>query len=113
MSSLAELGHPGVAVGDHLGEVVAGVDVHDREGEPARPERLDGQVQEDGRVLATAEEEDGPLRLGRDLAQDEDRVRLEQRQMVGVPARAVVRAPGVGRRSLCGWMSYRRSRRRR
>jgi hypothetical protein len=58
---LGEFGHPGVAIRDHLGEIVAGVDVHDREGEPARSERLDRQVQQDRRVLPAAEEEDGPL----------------------------------------------------
>ena len=48
-----------VPVGEYLGEVVAGVDVEDREGDLARLERLGRQVQEDRRVLAAAEEEDG------------------------------------------------------
>src|SRR6478735_2984842 len=45
-----------VAVGDHLGEVVAGVDVQHREGDRRRPERLRRQVQHDDGVLATTEE---------------------------------------------------------
>ena len=86
---LAEFGDPGVAVGDDLGEVVPGVDVHDREREPPRPERLHGQVQQHGGVLAAAEEEDRSLRLRSDLAQDEDRVGLEEREMIRVVARSV------------------------
>ena len=41
-----------VAVLEDLGEVVPGVDVHDREGEAPGPEGLHRQVQQDGRVLA-------------------------------------------------------------
>src|SRR5579884_2399262 len=49
---LAELGHAAVAELDRLGEVVAGVDVHDREGEAARAEGLLGEPGEDeGRRL--------------------------------------------------------------
>jgi hypothetical protein len=62
---------------DHLGEVVAGVDVHDREREAPGPERLLGQAQEDDRVLAAREQEHGPFELGRDLAEDLDRLGLE------------------------------------
>ncbi len=75
--ALAERVHPPVAKLDHLGEVVARVDVHDREGEPARPERLLGEPQEHDRVLAPGEEEDRPLPLGGDLAHDVDRLGLE------------------------------------
>ncbi len=51
----------GVPVVEYLGEVVAGVHVKDREGDPTWLERLGGEVEEDGRILATAEEEDGAL----------------------------------------------------
>ena len=61
-----------VPVVEHLGEVVAGVHVHDREGDPAGPERLGGQVEQDSGVLAPAEEKDGPLGLGGHFADDED-----------------------------------------
>ena len=61
----------------HLGEVVAGVDVHHRERELAGPEGLLGQVQHDDGVLAAREQQDRPLELGRDLADDVDRLGLE------------------------------------
>jgi hypothetical protein len=61
-----------IAVGEHLGEVVAGVDMEDGEGDPSRLERLGGQVEQDRRVLASAEEQDRALRLGGHLAYDED-----------------------------------------
>ena len=70
-----------VAVGEHLVEVVTGVDVEHREGDPARPEGLGGQVEQNRRVLAATEEEDGPLRLGGHLADDEDRQRLQEIQV--------------------------------
>ncbi len=62
--------HVAVAEADDLGEVVPGVDVHDRERDVARPERLARQVQEHDRVLAAAEQQHGPLELGGDLADD-------------------------------------------
>jgi hypothetical protein len=64
---LAELGDPPVAELERLGEVVAGVDVHDREREPRRAERLLREAQQDDRVLATGEQQHGPLPLGGDL----------------------------------------------
>jgi hypothetical protein len=73
-----ELGHAAIAEVDDLGKVVPGVDVHDRERDRGRPERLVGQVQEDDRVLPAAEEQDGPLALGGDLPHDEDGLRLER-----------------------------------
>ena len=51
----------GVPVIQHFGEVVAGVHVQDREGDPTGLERLGGKVEQDGRILATTEEEDGAL----------------------------------------------------
>ena len=67
-----------VPVVEHLGEVVPGVHVEDGEGDPPRLERLGGQVQQDGRVLAPAEEQDRALRLGGHLADDEDGQRLQE-----------------------------------
>ena len=66
-----------VAVLDRLGEVVPGVDVHDRERELARPERLLGEAEQDDRVLAAGEEQHRPLELGGDLAEDVDGLGLE------------------------------------
>ena len=70
-----------VAELDHLGEVVAGVDVEDRERQRAGPERLLGEAQQDERVLAAGEHQHGPLELRRDLAHDVDRLRLEPLQL--------------------------------
>ena len=87
---LAELGDAPVAELDHLGEVVAGVDVHDRERELAGPERLLGEPEQDDRVLAAGEEEHGPLELGGELAHDVDGLRLELVE-VGEPGRVACR----------------------
>ena len=73
----AHLGDHLVAILDHLGEVVSGVDVHDREGQPARVEGLAGETQQDGRVLAAGEQEDAAAGLGGHLADDVDGLRLE------------------------------------
>src|SRR4051812_707774 len=78
---LAELGYAPVAELDHLGEVVPGVHVQDREREACGPERLLGQPQQHDRVLAAGEQQYGPLELGGDLAHDEDRLGLEQPQV--------------------------------
>ena len=74
----AELGDPAVAVVEHLVEVVAGVDVHHRERDPGRPERLLGQAQHDRGVLAAREQQHRLLELGRDLTEDVDRLGLER-----------------------------------
>ena len=97
---LAELGDAAVAELVDLGEVVAGVDVHERERELAGPERLLGQAQQDDRVLAAAEQQHGALELGRHLAHDEDRLGLE-RVEVGEAAAAAGRG-GEGRSHVCG-----------
>ena len=78
---LAELGDAPVAELDHLGEVVAGVDVHDRERELAGAEGLLREPQEHDRVLAAGEEQHRPLELGGDLAHDVDGLRLELVEM--------------------------------
>ncbi len=85
--------HLRVPVVEHLGEVVTGVDVEYREGDLPRLEGLRRQVQQDGGVLTAAEEQDGPLRLGGDLADDEDGQRLEQVQV----AQRVAEGSGPGR----------------
>ena len=74
-----------VAERQHLGEVVAGVDVQHRERARAREERLRRQVQHDDGVLAAGEQQHGALELGDDLADDVDRLGLEQ--VEGVEAR--------------------------
>jgi hypothetical protein len=74
---LAELGGAPIAEGDHLRIVVAGVDVQEREGEPAGPERLLREAEQADGVLAAREEERGARALARDLAEDVDRLRLE------------------------------------
>ena len=61
-----------VAVLDHLGEVVPGVDMHDGEGQPGGGEGEQGKVQQDRGVLATTEQQHRVLTLGRDLADDRD-----------------------------------------
>ena len=76
--ALAELGDAAVAELDHLGEVVAGVDVHQREREAARAERLLGQAQQHDRVLAAGEQQHRALELGGDLAHDVDRLGLQR-----------------------------------
>ena len=78
--------HPGfvdqfVAGRDDLVEVVAGVDVHHRERQPAGPERLERQMQHDDGVLAAGEQQHRPLELGGHLADDVDRLGLQRPQM--------------------------------
>ena len=87
--ALAHLGDAPVAELDHFGEVVAGVDMQQRERQAAvetraaevvpRPalERLLGQAQHHARVLAARKQQRRPLERRRGLAQDEDRFFLE------------------------------------
>jgi len=77
----SELGHPPVAELEDLGEVVPGVDVHQRERERGGPERLLGHPQHDDRVLAPGEQQHGALELGRHLAEDVHRLRLQGGQV--------------------------------
>ena len=76
-----ELGDPAVPVVEDLGEVVAGVDVHQREGDAGGPEGLLGDLQHHRGVLAAGEEQHGVLELGRDLTEDVDRLGLERVEM--------------------------------
>ena len=98
---LAELLHAAVAELDHLGEVVARVDVHHREREPAGPECLLGQPQEHDRVLAAGEEQHGTLQLGRHLAKHVDRLRLEDAQVRQLGLRRGIQGDGGGHSSPC------------
>ena len=60
-----------------LVEVVPGVDVHHRERDAGGEERPSGEVEQHDGVLAAGEQQDRPLALGGDLAQDADRFVLE------------------------------------
>jgi len=62
---------------DRLGEVVTGVDVHERKGDPGRMKRLPGQMYHGDRVLAAAEQQHRAFELCGDLAHDVDRLGLE------------------------------------
>jgi hypothetical protein len=64
--------HEPVAEIDHLGIVVAGVDMQQRERHRCRRECLDGQVHEQRRVLAAGEEDHRAVELAGDLAEDVD-----------------------------------------
>ena len=74
---LAELRDPAIAEVQRLGEVVAGVDVDDREREAARPEGLLGEAQQDDGILAAAEQQRRALEDRGRLAEDVDRLGLE------------------------------------
>jgi hypothetical protein len=99
-----QLGDAAVAEVDDLGEVVPGVDVHDRERDGGWPERLVGQVEEHDRVLAAAEQEDRPLALGRHLADEVDGLRLQGAhvgELVAAHARSVAVRRRGARRDRC------------
>ena len=77
----AGLGDAAVAELDRLREVVTGVDVHQRERQPRRPERTLREPQEHRGVLTAGEQQRGTLELGGDLADDVDRLGLERVEM--------------------------------
>jgi hypothetical protein len=93
--ALAHLGDALVAELDHLGKVVAGVDVQQRKrqlaGEAAVTgaalERLLGQAQYDARIFAAGEQQRGPLESGGDFAQDEDRLFFQPVEVAAVELR--------------------------
>ena len=89
--ALAELGGDAVAEAGDLGEVVPRVDMHDRERELAGPKRLLGETQQDDRVLAAGEQQHGTFELGRDLAEDVDRLGLEGLEVGELVAKRVHR----------------------
>ena len=97
-----QLGGPLVAERQHLVEVVAGVDVHQRERHPGRPEGLLGQAQHDDRVLAAAEQQRGALELRGDLAHHVDALGLQHVELVEGRFAVVTRGPArAGRPSSC------------
>jgi hypothetical protein len=79
---VARVAEPPVAELQHLGEVVPGVDVKHRKWERHWRKRLLGQTQEHDRVLAAAEQEDRAFELGDHLAQNVDRLGLEETEVV-------------------------------
>ncbi len=81
MQAQVVLGGHAVPVGDDLGEVVAGVDVQQRERDGGRPEGLERQVQHDDGVLAAGEQDHRALELPRDLAEDVYRLGLQRVQV--------------------------------
>ena len=75
--SYVVIDHHSIAVIDHFREVVAGIDVHHRERQSARTERLGRQMEQNGRVLATREEKNRRLALSGYFADDLDRFVFE------------------------------------
>ena len=73
-----ELGHLLIAVLEDLGEIVPGIDVHDRERDALGPARLRGQVEQDSRVLASGEQERRTLEFSDHLTDDVDRFGRER-----------------------------------
>ena len=82
--SLAQLGGARVTEIDHLAEVVAGVDMHQRKRKTARAKGLFGQAQQHDRILAAREQQHRPFALGGDLAQDEDGFRFQPVQVAAL-----------------------------
>jgi hypothetical protein len=78
----ALLGDRAVAICQHLGEVVTGVDVKQRKGNGCWPEGLGRQVQHDHGVLAAGEQQDRTFELRADLTEDVDRLGLQGVQVV-------------------------------
>ena len=78
----AELGGVAVAKFDHFAELVAGVDVKQRERDGRGIEGLLRQAQHDGGVFADGVEHDRVLELGRDFTEDVDALRLEELDVI-------------------------------
>src|SRR5579864_3074669 len=74
---LAELCGDPVAELDHLGKIVPRIDMEQRKGKPARPERFFGEPQENRRILAARKQQRGIGEFRYRLAQNEDRLALE------------------------------------
>ena len=77
-----------IAKRNHLFELVAGVDVQQREGNFAGEEGLLGEPQHDGGVFADRIEHDRIFELGGDLAQDVDALGLQQLQVAEAGGRS-------------------------
>jgi len=75
------LGDDAVAVGDDFGEVVAGVDVQQGEGDGGGPEGAEGEVEHDDGVLAAREKDHRALQLPGDLTEDVHRLGLKRVQV--------------------------------
>jgi hypothetical protein len=77
---------PGAAVAEliQLGEVVAGVDIQQRQRQFGRAEGLLGEPQEADGVLPAGEEQGGPLKFTRHLAHEVDGLGFEVLQVVEV-----------------------------
>ena len=84
----------------HLVEVVPGVDMHHRERQAARPERLERQMQHDDGVLAAGEQQHRPLELRGHLPNDVDGLGLQRAQMAQLVAACLVELLGGGHRIL-------------
>ena len=74
--------HEFIAISHGFVEIVAGVDVDQRERRPGGPERLPGQPSHDNRVLAAGKKQRRILELRGCLAQDKNRFGLDLVEMV-------------------------------
>jgi hypothetical protein len=94
----ADLGDPAIAELQDLGEVVPGVDVHHRERDPGRVERLLREPEHHDRVLAAGEQQHRTLELGGHLAEDVDRFGLQRLQLgqLVVPAHEALTSASAG-----------------
>ena len=73
-----ELAHLLIAVLDDLGEIVPRVHMHDRERHALGPAGLGGQMEQDSGVLASREQERGPLEFSDHLTNDVNRLGRER-----------------------------------
>src|SRR5262249_34170056 len=76
-----ELAHARVAERDHLAKFPGGVDVEKREGRLRGIERLQGEMYEDGGILADGIQHHRVIGFGHRLADDVDAFGLEQHKM--------------------------------
>ena len=84
----ADLLGVGVAEGDHLGELVAGVDVEEGKRDLAGVEGLLGEAEHDGRVFADRVEHDGVGKFSDGLAEDGDGFGFEGLEVIEAKGRA-------------------------
>jgi hypothetical protein len=80
----AQLSDQAIPVGDHLGEVMPGIDVQQWERQRCRVHRTPRQVQQHRRILATGEQQHRPVELGDHLPDDVHRLRFQRRQVIYV-----------------------------
>src|SRR5258706_2914632 len=79
-----------VAERDYLREIMPGVDVHERKWKLRGAEGFLGQAQQHDRILSAGEEQHRVGTFAGDFAQDENRFRLEQVEMVAGGQRAAL-----------------------